>query len=189
MKTKQDHYDRISQRFSMLSWKVDWESKIHFMQNIIDEHVWFYTSQWFSIEEAHILIETPDRVRDFFGLNITCELRKLYLKGKKQDFFQWINNFFWTTDKVLDAFTLEALFEQMKSVKSVKDVQIWVKDSIMGLFWKNPQENKKKINIILWEISFFYFKQERESEGIVSVEADSVIEKINEVGWISSLKE
>lgn len=159
-RNKLEHYDRIDQRISIFQGKSEWKWKYDFVENLVNEHVSFYTEQWFSKEEAWILIKLPDRVRDFFWLKTTLELFNFYYAWNYSEFFQIFINHVESSNRIFTLEQMEFLIEQLdlwlKSIK-VPYVKNVVEKIIEKFSESNITEAKSKISMTLIELSSYFF--------------------------------
>lgn len=157
---KNEHYDRIDQRISIFQNKSEWKWKYDFAENLVNEHVSFYTEQWFSKEEAWILIKLPDRVREFFWLKTTLELFNFYHTWNYSDFFQIFINHIENSNRIFTLEQMEFLTEQLNLwLKSIKSpyVKNLVEKILEKVREKEVTESKSKIDSKLNELSSYFF--------------------------------
>ncbi len=173
------HYNRMWQRTDILFQKPEWKWKVDFMANMVEEHLSFYTKQWFSVEEANVLISIPARVRDFFGLKVTSELYKLIDWWEFVTFFNKLKEYFTDCTNEFGAFELEALFQQMTGRKTIKESKEWIKNNIHSIINSEEQNWTEKIYDVLRDLSYYYFENWWGSMSRKKVSGEEVISQID----------
>ncbi len=167
-RTPEEHLSRMWQRLLILAWKPNWKWRIDFAQNMIAEHVRFYTEQWLTEDETFLAMKIWKWLKDFFwiknminfvnyikywDINWAFNIITSFFENKNDEDFYWLD-LVMVFDRLIDL--IDSIDKEDINIGLIKIIE-----SVRTFFnWGNDKkQNLKKSMTDL----YLYFSRNEES--------------------------